>query len=162
MKKFHIILVLAVGAVLAFALINKTDRPAASQHANSKGETHAMTIYKTPTCGCCSNYAAYVKARGYLVEVVDMDDLSELKRQNDIPEELTSCHTTLIDGGQYFVEGHIPLEVIDRLMEEKPSIKGIGMPGMPHASPGMAGTKEGPFEIFQVPHDGHIEPYMSL
>jgi len=162
MKRFHVILIITVGSVLAFALINKTDRPGPSLHANSLGETHAMTIYKSPTCGCCANYAAYVKARGYMVEVVDLDDMDELKRQNEIPEELYSCHTTLIDDGDYFVEGHIPLEVIDRLMEEKPAIKGIGMPGMPAASPGMLGAKAGPFQIFQVPHSGHYELYMSL
>ena len=70
------------------------------------------------------------------------------------------CHTTII--GDYFVEGHVPLEAVEKLLTEKPDIKGIAMPGMPSGSPGMPGAKKGDFVIYAVNRDGSYEEWTRL
>ena len=69
-------------------------------------------------------------------------------------KDLEGCHSTVI--GDYVVEGHVPVGPIKRLLAERPAIKGISLPGMPEGSPGMSGTKEGPFEILTI--TGKTEP----
>ena len=73
---------------------------------------------------------------------------------------MESCHTTVM--GNYFVEGHIPLEVVNKLLTEKPDIKGIAMPGMPNGSPGMPGVKRGDFVIYAINNDGSYAEWMRL
>lgn len=113
--------------------------------------THA-TLYKNPQCGCCEGYAAYLRENGFEVEVKPTNDLAEISRNAGVPEELQGCHTTFIDG--YVVDGHVPVEVIRRLLSERPAIAGITLPGMPMGSPGMIGNKTGPFKIYAVSKDG--------
>ena len=112
----------------------------------------AITVYKSPTCGCCDNYVAYLKRRGLAVTVVDELDLAPIKMQYKIPGELQSCHTAVIGG--YVVEGHIPTEVIQKLLDEKPDIAGIALAGMPMGSPGMPGGKSGQFMIHAIAETG--------
>jgi hypothetical protein len=109
-------------------------------------------VYKSPSCGCCAVYASYLKREGLSVEVVNTDDMQAVKEENNIPQELASCHTTIVGG--YVVEGHIPVEAIARLLTESPDIKGIAMPGMPVGSPGMPGAKQFPFEIYKLGAEG--------
>lgn len=96
-------------------------------------------VYKSPTCGCCKGWAAYLQRNGYKVTVIDRDDMDQVKNDMGVPEEMRSCHTAKIDG--YVVEGHVPLEAIDKLLAEKPRAMGIAAPGMPSGSPGMDGPK---------------------
>lgn len=96
-------------------------------------------VYKSPTCGCCKGWATYLQRNGYKVTVIDRDDMDKVKDGMGVPEELRSCHTAKIDG--YVVEGHVPLEAIDKLLAEKPKATGIAAPGMPSGSPGMDGPK---------------------
>lgn len=112
----------------------------------------AATIYKSPSCGCCGQYAAYLEKKGYGVDVEGVADMQSIKEQYDIPYELESCHTMEIGG--YVVEGHIPEEAVQKLLTEKPDIKGIGMAGMPSGSPGMPGPKTSDFVIYEITHDG--------
>jgi hypothetical protein len=74
----------------------------------------AATLYKSPQCGCCEEYADYLRARGYEVTVVPTHSLSLIKRQQGVPEDLEGCHTTLVGG--YTVEGHVPVGVLNRLL----------------------------------------------
>ncbi len=113
----------------------------------SAGERPAATIYKTPNCGCCEQYADYMRQNGFAVTVKPTHDLTLIKRRYGIPEKFDGCHTMLIDG--YVVEGHVPLNTLNRLLTERPSIKGISLPGMPQGSPGMTGTKQAPFTIHE-------------
>jgi hypothetical protein len=78
--------------------------------------------------------------------------MSIIKKRFGEPEELGSCHTMEIDG--YVVEGHIPKEAIQKLLTERPDIKGIGMAGMPMGSPGMPGRKAGDFVVYEITRDG--------
>ena len=71
-----------------------------------------------------------------------------IKQKYGVREDLEGCHSTVI--GKYVVEGHVPVAPIKRLLDEKPDIKGISLPGMPEGSPGMSGTKEGTFEILSI------------
>ena len=128
-------LLLALSAVLA-------------QPTGAKAAEREATLYKDPQCGCCEGYAAYLREHGYKVTVVDTHDLPLIKQEHDVPESLQGCHTTIVDG--YVVEGHVPIGTLDRLLTEKPNIKGISLPGMPQGSPGMSGTKTGPFTIYEI------------
>jgi hypothetical protein len=103
------------------------------------------TLYKNPGCECCESYADYLRQGGIEVEVIASDRLDEVKRQQGVPAALESCHTMTIDG--YVIEGHVPLGAITRLLAERPAITGIALPGMPPGSPGMGGTRQGPFQI---------------
>jgi len=119
------------------------------------------TFFKSFSCGCCGLHASYLKSKGGLdVKVVDMADVSVKKRELNIPASMQSCHTAVI--GNYFVEGHIPLEAVEKLMAEKPDIAGIAMPGMPSGSPGMTGGKTGPFIIYAVNKDGSTYTFVTL
>jgi len=117
-------------------------------------------VYRAPNCGCCGNYIGYLERRGITVEDKIVSDIEKVKSQYEIPEDMLSCHTTVIGG--YVVEGHIPLEAVEKLLAEKPDIRGIAMPGMPSGSPGMPGGKRGPFEISALRQDGGTELFMSL
>lgn len=107
-----------------------------------------VTMYKNPQCGCCEEYAKYLRQNGFKVTVTPTHNMSLISRQNGVPEKLAGCHTMLIGG--YVVEGHVPVSAINKLLAERPKIKGISLPGMPEGSPGMSGVKAGPFEILEI------------
>lgn len=120
-----------------------------------------VKIYKSSSCGCCGVYGGYFQREGNdKAEIVSMESIDDIKKQYGVPANLESCHTTVI--GDYFVEGHIPLEAVEKLLSEKPDIKGIAMPGMPEGSPGMPGTKRADFVIYAVNHDGTYEEWMRI
>ena len=81
----------------------------------------------------------------------------EIKAKHKVPDRLFSCHTALIEG--YVVEGHVPADVIKRLLKEKPSVLGLGVPGMPIGSPGMEGPNPQPYEIFTFDERGRVAVY---
>ena len=110
------------------------------------------TLYKNPQCSCCEGYAAYLRKNGFEVTVKATNDLAEISRKAGIPDDLQGCHTMFLDG--YVVDGHVPVEVIRKLLSERPAIAGITLPGMPEGSPGMVGSKSGPFTIYAVTKDG--------
>ncbi len=107
-----------------------------------------VTIYKTPNCGCCVGYSSYLESNDYNVKIISLDDLSSIKDKYNIPQNMESCHTMIID--DYFVEGHVPIEVVEKLVNEKPNIDGIALPRMPAGSPGMPGKKIEPFTIYSL------------
>jgi hypothetical protein len=162
-SKYFVSIVIGLAVVLfSGVLLLRPASPEPTPHTNQAGNTHELVAYKSATCGCCGNWVAYMKGLGYQVEVIDTEELDQVKQKYEVPESLYSCHTTIINDGQYFVEGHIPEEAIAKLMNEEPAIKGIGMPGMPSASPGMPGKKTAPFEISQVSRSDEVSQYMSI
>ncbi|MGN7610928.1 DUF411 domain-containing protein [Magnetococcales bacterium HHB-1] len=92
-------------------------------------------VYKSPSCGCCGNWIEYLETNGFTVAVKNIDDVDPIKRQLGVPEDAASCHTAKF--GNYVVEGHVPVEDIRRMLQEKQTIDGIAAPGMPTGSPGM-------------------------
>ena len=106
------------------------------------------TLYKNPGCTCCEGYADYLRSNAFDVIGIEHPNMTLIKQKHGVREDLEGCHTTLVEG--YVVEGHVPVAAQKRLLSEKPAIKGISLPGMPEGSPGMTGTKEGPFEILSI------------
>jgi hypothetical protein len=106
-----------------------------------------LTMYKTPTCGCCGAWADHMRANGFTVQEVVRADLAPIRKQFGVPNNMISCHTATIDG--YAVEGHVPADVVARLLRERPDVNGIAVPGMPYGSPGMEflGRWE-PYEVY--------------
>lgn len=154
MKKLIIPLVLIViVAASIFFVVNF------SSSGNESSGIKAV-VYKSIACGCCSNYVSYLKSNGFSVETKQTENMDAIKERYNIPSSMSSCHTTII--GDYFIEGHMPVEAIEKLLKEKPPIKGIALPGMPSASPGMPGSKMGKFEIFALSSDGKTTPFMTI
>jgi|SRR3989344_533690 len=156
MKKIWVIslsLILALGLVIY--LFNNSQ-----VNTNDNQIRQGITIFRSTSCGCCSLYSSYISDNNFVVDSKLVQDMVPIKEQNKIPTELQSCHTSIIGG--YFVEGHIPVEAINKLMQEKPNIAGIGMPGMPSGSPGMPGSKTGDFVITAVNKDGSMYEFMRI
>jgi hypothetical protein len=119
-----------------------------------------MQVYKTPTCGCCSKWVEHVKAAGLAAEAHDMADVSPVKARAGVPADLHSCHTALVQG--YVIEGHVPADVIKKLLTDKPAVAGIAVPGMPIGSPGMEqGDRKDPYEIIAFTKDGTRSVYAT-
>ena len=110
------------------------------------------TLFKNPQCGCCEGYATYLGENGFEVDVKPTNDLTQISSNAGVPEEFQGCHTMFVNG--YVVDGHVPVNVVRRLLSERPAIAGITLPGMPEGSPGMTGRKVEPFTIYAVTKDG--------
>jgi len=140
-KKPLIILVSVV--LLAVAGVFLLQSPPESADASM-----TMVVYKSPTCGCCHNWVELMEAAGYTIDVRDTNNMNTVKMQNGVARNLQSCHTALIDG--YLIEGHVPVEDIQRLLAERPAIKGLAVPGMPIGSPGMEQGMPSDYQSFDV------------
>ena len=134
------------GAALARAWASEPARQAGDDGGTAG--VRSVTLYKTPSCGCCKGYEGHLRRAGYRVEAVDLEDLSPTKRMLRIPPELESCHTAAIDG--YIVEGHVPIADIEHLLAERPDIPGIALPGMPEGAPGMPGAKPDQLTLYTI------------
>ena len=117
-------------------------------------------VYKTPTCGCCTLWVDHMREAGFEVDARDLNDLIPVKIDAGVPPRMSSCHTALIDG--YVVEGHIPAEHVKRLLEERPDIVGIAVPGMPIGSPGMEGIGARPYQVLSWDREGNVEVYAEV
>lgn len=115
------------------------------------------TLYKNPQCSCCEEYAKYLRENGFEVKVVATHDLPLIKKQYGVSGDNEGCHTTLIDN--YVVEGHVPVKTLNKLLTERPAIKGVSLPGMPAGSPGMTGRKREPFTMFEISDDAKPKIY---
>lgn len=116
-------------------------------------------VHKTASCGCCGVWADHLKAAGFSVEIRDTDDMHPVKRRLGVPAGKASCHTAEIGG--YVVEGHVPASDIKRLLTERPTARGLVLPGMPAGSPGME-MPDGyvqPYTVELVRTDGSTEPF---
>lgn len=109
--------------------------PAAVADTGTDAAWPTMTVYKTPSCGCCGVWIEHAQAAGIPVQAVDVADMGPVKQELGVPYGKGSCHTAEIGG--YFIEGHVPIEDIRRLLDERPAARGLTLPGMPLGSPGM-------------------------
>ena len=158
LKKFVkpiIILILSVSLFYSFNFIK--DKKNASANINNK--KLSVEVFKTPSCGCCYGYVLFLEKEQFNVKETDMRSLHSIKQKYNIPLEMQSCHTTII--GRYFIEGHVPLEAVNKLLKEQPDIDGIALPGMPIGTPGMPGKKEEPFVVYQL-IDGKFSIFMTI
>lgn len=108
---------------------------AAAAAAAAAQELPLVTVHKSPECGCCGVWVEHVRAAGIPVRVNDTEDMLAIKQRMGIPDEMLSCHTAEVEG--YVVEGHVPVADIQRLLSERPTARGLVLPGMPIGSPGM-------------------------
>ena len=158
LKKFVkpiIILILSVSLFYSFNFIE--DKKNAL--ANIDNKKLSVEVFKTPSCGCCYGYVLFLEKEKFNVKQTDMRSLHSIKQKYNIPLEMQSCHTTIV--GKYFIEGHVPLEAVNKLLKEQPDIDGIALPGMPIGTPGMPGKKEEPFVVYQL-IDGKFSIFMTI
>jgi hypothetical protein len=122
-----------------------------------------MTVYKAPECDCCGRWVDHLRQAGFEVKVqeVSQQELGVVKARNGIRPELASCHTAEVEG--YVIEGHVPADAIARLLQEKPDVAGLAVPGMPIGSPGMEMPGRAPerYDVLALQKDGSTEVYES-
>jgi hypothetical protein len=119
----------------------------------------AITVYKSPSCGCCGAWVEHLTQSGFHVNVVNERDVTPEKRYFGVPERLYSCHTARVDG--YTIEGHVPADDIKRLLVERPAVAGLSVPGMPHGSPGMETGRTDHYEVISFTDDGATSVFSS-
>ena len=121
--------------------------------------TTEMTVYRSPSCGCCGVWVEHAQKHGFKIEDIKTEEMEALKQKHNIPEELASCHTTIIDG--YVMEGHIPADDIKRFLAQKPdNMVGLAVPGMPIGTPGMeAKDIKQPFQVLAFNDKGEVEVF---
>jgi hypothetical protein len=144
MKRIHIVI---LGLFMVFLLA-------------SGASASEVKVYKSPYCGCCTNWSELMEKNGFTINTEKRSDIKAFKDKLEIPVDLRSCHTGIVEG--YVIEGHVPASDIKRLLAERPDIKGLAVPGMPTGSPGMEqGGKRDSFNVLGIQKDGSIFIYNS-
>lgn len=128
--------------------------------AKAEEPVREIEVYKSPWCGCCAAWVDYLEQNGFTAMVHEVEDLSAIKQMAGVAPEQQSCHTAMIDG--YVIEGHVPIAAIDRLLAERPAVRGLSVPDMPQGSPGMAGPNPVPFTVYTFGPDAGAEPFMEF
>lgn len=150
LPSFFVLFVVAIALLAAASFVFS---------AGSAQDKIKVTVYKSPSCGCCVGYASFLESSGFIVETVLTSDMDPIKRKYGIPSDMDSCHTALVEG--YFVEGHVPLEAVNKLLSERPVIDGIALPDMPAGSPGMPGTQNEDYVIYSL-KEGKSSVFMTI
>ncbi len=158
MKILILVIVIVIGVASLYSLTNRNNgKDFVEQSIQTKNKK--MTLYKSPNCGCCVGYAEELTRQGFEIEIIATDDMDAVKEKYNIPDDKQSCHTVIIDN--YFIEGHVPIEAVNKLLEERPEIEGIGLPRMPAGTPGMPGQKQEPYEIYKSINGEFLE-YLTI
>ena len=125
--------------------------PAAAM-ASTPGEE--VVVFRSAYCECCEAWESHMAEAGFVVQDHVADDMDGIKEAMGVPADSASCHTARVSG--YVVEGHVPAASIQRMLKERPEIKGLAAPGMPMGSPGMEvdGMVADPFSVFSIANNG--------
>ena len=118
-----------------------------------------ITIYKDPNCGCCVNWNAAMRRAGFDIEVRDTANINAVKSSLGVPPELASCHTGVVAG--YLFEGHVPPDLVQKVLRERPPLIGLFVPGMPSGSPGMEGPNPDTYDVIALGRDQRRAVYAS-
>lgn len=118
-----------------------------------------IVVYKSPTCGCCKAWVSHLEENGFTVETHDQVNMNPIKAEMGVPYQYRSCHTAKV--GDYVIEGHVPADLIGKLLQEKPPIKGLAVPGMPMGSPGMEGPRKDDYDVMAFQANGKATIYSS-
>ena len=141
---------LILGSVLTFTSLS----------ALAAENVPAITVYKSPTCGCCSKWVKHLEDNGFRTISHNVQDIGQYKQKADLPSGMGSCHTAFVD--DYAIEGHVPAVDIRRMLSEKPAIRGIAVPGMPMGSPGMEyGDRKDAYDVISYTADGSTAVFAS-
>ena len=154
-SKVFVVALAATSLILVGCMATNQTGPTAAESGSDAQAVLAgeMTVFRSPTCGCCGKWIEHAKAGGFSVKDEITEDMSAVKQQYGVPASMTSCHTTVV--GNYVIEGHVPAEDVQRLLAEKPDIAGIAVPGMPVGSPGMeSGDYTEPYTVFSFTETG--------
>ncbi|MHC5652544.1 DUF411 domain-containing protein [Stappia sp. ICDLI1TA098] len=120
----------------------------------------AMTVFKSPWCGCCEAWSEAMRAAGFSVTIEDREDLAPIKSKAGVPADMEGCHTAMIGG--YFVEGHVPVASVRRLLSQRPDVAGIAVPGMPAGSTGMGDDPQASYVVMAVGRNGNASLYERI
>lgn len=126
-------------------------------NADATATLFEMAVFKSPTCGCCVKWVAYMRQNGFKIDVYDEADLTAIKRHYGVTQSLASCHTAVVDG--YVIEGHVPAADVRRLLKERPGVRGLSAPGMPQFSPGMGSEIPRGYDVLSFDDAGNVEVY---
>lgn len=152
------VLAAASFAISTAGTLNTTAEEVVQQQTALAPESITITVYHSPSCGCCSGWIEHMQAQGFQIDDRLMDDLEVIKQEHNVPSDLASCHTSIVNG--YVIEGHVPAEDVKRLLEEQPDVAGIAVPGMPVGTPGMeAGDQRESFTVISFDQRGNREPF---
>jgi hypothetical protein len=146
-------------AVLAGAATLVARRAAAAVPAPPSSARPPVTVYKDPSCGCCTKWIEYMRKSGFSVTAHDDTDMDARKDHYGVPSGVRSCHTALI--GNYVIEGHVPAADVDRLLKEQPRVAGLAVPGMVVGSPGMEGGTARPYAVLAFQKTGKTTTFAS-
>ena len=130
-----------------------------SWYTPSAAKAGVVTVYKNPSCGCCGAWVDHMRAAGFELEIHDLTDLQAIKAEHGISANLGSCHTALLGG--YVVEGHVPADLVQKMLDENPDIAGLAVPGMVVGSPGMEvpGQPAQPYDVIAFDASGRTAVY---
>jgi hypothetical protein len=146
----------AIASTLSLGFTEITHAASGAAQLDENGKPLEMTVFKTPWCGCCAAWVDAMREVGFEVAFNDLEDLSSIKKQASITSNLEGCHTAVLDG--YVLEGHVPLQAVEKLLAERPSIRGLAVPGMPAGSLGMGYDPKAEYEVFAYQADTAIQP----
>ena len=125
-------------------------------------EKPVIEMWKSPTCGCCTDWAIHLEQNGFVVKAYT-EGHDAMRKKLGMPAAFMSCHTALIGG--YAIEGHVPAKEIKRVLAEKPMALGLVVPAMPIGSPGMNGPEYGgrqdPYDVLLISMSGQPSVYQS-
>lgn len=120
-----------------------------------------VVVYKSPYCGCCAKWVDHMEAAGFSVETREQNDMAAIKAKFGIPNQLASCHTAVVDD-RFLVEGHVPADLVQRMIDAGGDTMGLLVPGMPAGSPGMESPNPVSYDVIAVGHDGRTSVYETV
>ena len=152
--------VASLATVVTAKALTAQPSPKTSPAPAPKAALPPMTVYKDPNCGCCTEWVSHVRKAGFVVTVRDTADMSAVKASFGVPAALESCHTARV--GSYAIEGHVPADLIQRLLREQPVARGLAVPGMPMGSPGMEqGAQKDAYDVVLFDKAGKTRIFAS-
>lgn len=117
-----------------------------------------ITVYRSPSCRCCEGWMKHLTKHEFQIKEVKREDMEAIKQKYNLPAQLASCHTAIING--YVIEGHVPADDIKRLLKQKPTVLGLSVPEMPMGTPGMEiGKEKDPFEVISFSKTGALASF---
>ncbi len=143
---------LLIAGLFIFMNLSKPSSTGFATNIASSLEEGSVEVFYSSSCGCCVNYIGYLKQNGLSLKATQVADVNSVKDSLGVPSNMRSCHSVVI--GDYFVEGHVPIEAVAKLLSETPDIDGIALPGMPSGAPGMPGSK-GALTVYSI-KDGQV------
>ena len=151
---------MVIKSIIPFLLATLLSSSACAEKP-SPADLPPLTVYKSPTCGCCVKWVEHMRDAGFVVTVNDVANVHPVKRRVGVPPGKGSSHTAEVAG--YFLEGHVPASDVKRLLTERPAAKGLAVPGMPMGSPGMEvpDGRAPAYDVELVADDGSTSHFSS-